>query len=252
MVFWQSVTTFSLVFGLISSLVAVLGFFVDVTKLKHKHKILLISIPLALIFIGGGTVSFAYRLTSSVKENSSSSKGSTTNTTTPTSVPPTVSAFQPVASVTSSATATTTITPTSTATASTNISPKNQTLPLAIPCVSGSCSSFPFTLTLNSITSDRTSGETDWVFMLENASGSNCGSVGFSPVPTLGSAQAQGQTTGWAMSQSQQLPVTMIFPQSQTGVPYDLNVRLAFQKCVSSSGGHNSGSDTYQTEAFVF
>ena len=248
--FWQSVTTFSLVFGLISSLVAVLGFFVDVTKLKHKHKILLISIPLALIFIGGGTVSFAYRLTSSVKENSSSRKDSTTNTTTPTSVPPTVSAFQPVASVTSSATATTTITPTSTA--STNISPKNQTLPLAIPCVNGSCSSFPFTLALNSITSDRTSGETDWVFMLENASGSNCGSVGFSPVPTLGSAQAQGQTTGWAMSQRQQLPVTMIFPQSQTVVPYDLNVRLAFQKCVSSSGGHNSGSDIYQTEAFVF
>jgi hypothetical protein len=248
--FWQSVTTFSLVFGLISSLVALLGFFVDVTKLKHKHKILLISIPLALIFIGGGTVSFAYRLTSSVKENNSSRKGSTTNTTTPTSVPPTGSAFQPVTSVTSSATATTTITPTSTA--STNISPKNQTLPLAIPCVSGSCSSFPFTLTLNSITSDRISGETDWVFTLENASGSNCGSVGFSPVPTLGSAQAQGQTTGWAMSQRQQLPVTMIFPQSQTGVPYDLNVKLAFQKCVSSSGGHNSGSDTYQTEAFVF
>jgi len=88
--------------------------------------------------------------------------------------------------------------------------------------------------------------------MLENASGSNCGSVGFSPVPTLGSAQAQGQTTGWAMTQRQQLPVTLIFPQSQTVVPYDLNVKLAFQKCVSSSGVHNSGSDTYQTEAFVF
>jgi hypothetical protein len=61
--FWQSVTTFSLVFGLISSLVAVLGFFVDVTKIRHKHKILLVSVPLALIFIAGGTVSFAYRLT---------------------------------------------------------------------------------------------------------------------------------------------------------------------------------------------
>src|SRR5436853_474238 len=152
--FWQSVTTFSLVFGLISSLVAVLGFFVDVTKIKHKHKILLVSVPLALIF--------------------------------------------------------------------------------------------------NSITSDQTSGETDWVFTLVNASGSSCGSVGFSPVPTLGSTQAQGQTTGWAMSQGQQLLVTMIFPQSQTGVSYDLNVKLAFQKCVSSSGGHSSGSDIYQTEAFVF
>jgi len=246
--FWQSVTTFSLVFGLISSLVAVLGFFVDVTKLKHKHKILLVSVPLALIFIGGGIVSFAYRLTPSV--NSSHSKGSTTNTTTPTSVPTTVSAFQPVTTVTSSAKATTAITPTSTA--STNISPKNQTFPLAIPCVSGSCSSFSFTLTLDSITSDRTMGETDWVFTLVNASGSSCGSIGFSPVPTLGSAQAQGQTTGWAMGQGQQLPVTMIFPQPQTGVSYDLNVKLAFQKCVSSSGGHNSGSDTYQTEAFVF
>src|SRR5258708_1507509 len=200
--FWQSVTTFSLVFGLISSLVAVLGFFVGVTKLKHKHKNFFLNIPLALFFFGGGSVSFAYRFNSSLKENRSSRKDSTTNTTTPTSVPPTVSAFQPVASVTSSATATTTITPTSTA--STNISPKNQTLPLAIPCVNGSCSSFPFTLALNSITSDRTSGETDWVFMLENASGSNCGSVGFSPVPTLGSAQAQGQTTGWTMSQRQQ------------------------------------------------
>ena len=92
--FWQSVTTFSLVFGLISSLVAVLGFFVDVTKIKHKHKILLVSVPLALIFIAGGTVSFAYRLTPFAKENSSHSKGSTTNTTTPTSVP-TTSAFQP-------------------------------------------------------------------------------------------------------------------------------------------------------------
>ncbi len=247
--FWQSVTTFSLVFGLISSLVAVLGFFVDVTKIKHKHKILLVSVPLALIFIAGGTVSFAYRLTPFVKENSSHSKGSTTNTTTPTSVP-TTSAFQPATTVTSSATVTTAITPTSTA--STNISPKNQTLPVAISCVSGSCSSFPFTLTLTSITSDQSSGETDWVFTLVNASGSGCGSVGFSPVPTLGSAQAQGQTTGWAMSQGQQLPVTMIFPQSQTGVSYDLNVKLAFQKCVSSSGGHSSGSDIYQTEAFVF
>ncbi len=246
--FWQSVTTFSLVFGLISSLVAVLGFFVDVTKLKHKHKILLVSVPLALIFIGGGIVSFAYRLTPSV--NSSHSKGSTTNTTTPTSVPTTVSAFQPVTTVTSSAKATTAITPTSTA--STNISPKNQTFPLAIPCISGSCSSFSFTLTLESITSDRTMGETDWVFTLVNASGSSCGSVGFSPVPTLGSAQAQGQTTGWAMSQGQQLPVTMIFPQSQTGMSYDLNVKLAFQKCISSSGGHSSGSNAYQTEAFVF
>jgi hypothetical protein len=248
--FWQSVTTFSLVFGLISSLVAVLGFFVDVTKLKHKHKILLVSVPLAVIFIGGGMVSFAYRLTPSVKENSSHSKGSTTNTTTPTSVPTTVSAFQPVTTATSSATATAAITATSTD--STNISPKNQTLPLAIPCISGSCSSFPFRLTLNSITSDRTSGETDWVFMLENASGSSCGSVGFSPVPTLGSAQAQGQTRGWATSQGQQLWVTMIFPQAQTGVPYDLNVKLAFQKCISSSGAQSSGSDTYQTEAFVF
>ena len=248
--FWQLVTTFSLIFGLISSLVAVLGFFVDVTKIKHKHKILLVSVPLALIFIAGGTVSFAYRLTPFVKENSSHSKGSTTNTTTPTSVPTTVSAFQPATTVTSSATVTTAITPTSTA--STNISPKNQTLPVAIPCISGSCSSFPFTLTLNSITSDRASGETDWVFTLVNASGSSCGSVGFSPVPTLGSAQAQGQTTGWAMSQGQQLPVTMIFPQSQTGVSYNLNVKLAFQKCVSSSGGHSSGSDIYQTEAFVF
>src|SRR5260370_38394217 len=117
--FWQSVTTFSLVFGMISSLVAVLGFFVDVTKLKHKHKILLVSVPLALIFIGGGVVSFAYRLTPSV--NSSHSKGSTTNTTTPTSVSTTVSAFQPVTTVT----ATTAITPISTA--STIISPKNQT-----------------------------------------------------------------------------------------------------------------------------
>jgi hypothetical protein len=248
--FWQSVTTISLVFGLISSLVAVLGFFVDVTKLKHKHKILLVSVALALIFIGGGTVSFAYRLTSSVKENSSHRKGSTTNTTTPTSLPTTVSAFQPVTTVTSSATVTTAITPTSTA--STTISPKNQILPLAIPCVSGSCSSFSFTLTLDSITSDRIRGETDWVFTLVNASGSSCGSVGFSPVPTLGNAQAQGQTTGWAMSQGQQLPVTMIFPLSQTGVSYDLNVKLAFQKCGSSSGGHSSGSDTYQTEAFVF
>jgi len=95
-------------------------------------------------------------------------------------------------------------------------------------------------------------GETDWVFTLVNASGSSCGSVGFSPVPTLGSAQAQGQTTGWTMSQGQQLPVTMIFPQSQTGMSYDLNVKLAFQKCVSSSGGHSSGSNAYQTEAFVF
>src|SRR5947209_17090654 len=153
--FWQSVTTFSLVFGLISSLVAVLGFFVDVTKLKHKQKILLVSVPLALIFIGGATASFAYRGTPSGKENSSPSKGSTTHTTNPTSVPSTVSAFQPATTVTSSATPTTAITPTSTAstaitptsTASTTISPKNQTLPLAIPCVSGSCSSFPFTLT---------------------------------------------------------------------------------------------------------
>src|SRR5260221_1197214 len=170
--FWQSVTTFSLVFGLISSLVAVLGFFVDVTKIKHKHKILLVSVPLALIFIAGGTVSFAYRLTPVVKENSSHSKGSTTNTTTPTSVPTTVSAFQPATTVTSSATATTAIPPTSTA--STNISPKNQTLPVAIPCVSGSCSSFSFTLTLNSITSDRPSCGTDSVFRLGNATGSSC------------------------------------------------------------------------------
>src|SRR5207302_9788293 len=99
---------------------------------------------------------------------------------------------------------------------------------------------------------DRTSGVIDWVLRLVYSSGSSCGSVGFSPVPTLGSTQAQGQTTGWAMSQGQQLPVTMIFPQSQTGVSYDLNVKLAFQKCVSSSGVRNSGSDTYQTEAFVF
>ena len=100
--FWQSVTTFSLVFGLISSLVAVLGFFVDVTKIKHKHKILLVSVPLALIFIAGGTVSFAYRLTPFVKENSSHSKGSTTNTTTPTSVhppPPNGTVHQPGRSI---------------------------------------------------------------------------------------------------------------------------------------------------------
>jgi hypothetical protein len=248
--FWQSVTTLSLVFGLISSLVAVVGFFVDVTKLKHKHKILLVSIPLALIFIGGGAVSFAYHATPSGNVNSTQNKGTTANTTTPTSIPATIPAFQPPTTVTSSSTATATITPTSPS--STSISPKNQTLPLAIPCVSGSCSSFPFTLTLNSITSSSTSGETNWVFTLLNNSGSNCGSVGFSPVPTLGSAQAQGQTTGWAMSQGQQLPVTLIFPQPQTGVPYDLNVKLVFQKCVSASGGHGSGSDTYQTEAFVF
>ena len=191
-------------------------------------------------------VSFAYRLTPSVKENSSHSTGSTINTTTPTSE----SAFQAITTVTSSATATTAITATSPV--ATNISPKNQTLPLAIPCISGSCSTFPFRLTLNSITTDRTSGETDWIFMLENASGSSCGSVGFSPVPTLGSTQAQGQTRGWATSQGQQLPVTLIFPQAQAGVPYDLNVKLAFQKCLSSSGTQSGGSETYQTEAFVF
>src|SRR5207237_2586429 len=125
--FWQSVTTFSLVFGLISSLVAVLGFFVDVTKIKHKHKILLVSVPLALIFIAGGTVSFAYRLTPFAKENSSHSKGSTTNTTTPTSVPTTVSAFQPGTTVRSPRRFTTSITPTSPA--PTIPSPKNRNLP---------------------------------------------------------------------------------------------------------------------------
>src|SRR5260370_16848738 len=204
--FWQSVTTFSLVFGMISSLVAVLGFFVDVTKLKHKHKSLLVSVPLALIFIGGGVVSFAYRLTPSV--NGSHSKGSTTNTTTPTSESTTVSAFQPVTTVTSSAKATTAITPMSTA--STNISPKNQTFPLAIPCVSGSCSSFSFTLTLDSITSDRTMGETDWVFTLVNASGSSCGSVGSSPVPTLCSPPAHAHTTIPALPPRTQFPLTTL------------------------------------------
>src|SRR5260370_26631428 len=72
--FWQSVTTFSLVFGLISSLVAVLGFFLGVTKLKHKHKNFLINISLALIFICGGTVSFGYPFTASSHEHSSSCK----------------------------------------------------------------------------------------------------------------------------------------------------------------------------------
>src|SRR5258708_2608643 len=64
--FWQSVTTFSLVFGLISSLVAVLGFFLDFTKLKHKNKILFINISLSLIFICCGAVSFAFPLTPSL------------------------------------------------------------------------------------------------------------------------------------------------------------------------------------------
>src|SRR5260370_4057410 len=65
--FWQSVTTFSLVFGLISSLVAVLSFFFVVTKLKHKHKILFLKIPLSLIFLSGWADSFPHRLTPSLK-----------------------------------------------------------------------------------------------------------------------------------------------------------------------------------------
>src|SRR5260221_7817668 len=64
--FWQSVTTFSLVFGLISSLVAVLGFFLGFTKIKHKHKILFISISPNLIFIFGWTGLFSFRLTTSL------------------------------------------------------------------------------------------------------------------------------------------------------------------------------------------
>src|SRR5258708_35940242 len=56
--FWQSVTTFSLVFGLISSLVAVLEFFFGVHKINAKNKNLFLKIPLTLIFLVGGTVLF--------------------------------------------------------------------------------------------------------------------------------------------------------------------------------------------------
>src|SRR5258708_17152416 len=58
--FWQSVTTFSLVFGLISSLVAVLGLFLDFNKLKHKHKILFLNISLTLIVHFGLPVLFSF------------------------------------------------------------------------------------------------------------------------------------------------------------------------------------------------
>ena len=146
--FWQSVATFSLIFGLISSLVAVVSFFVDVRTLKHKQKILLISLPIAIIFVVGGATSFAYRLIPSTNAESAHIKGSTTNSTTTMSVPGTVPILQTM-TVASSPTATTVITPTSPS--STNILPTNQKLPLAIPCVSGSCSGFPFTLVLNSI-----------------------------------------------------------------------------------------------------
>lgn len=56
--FWQILTVITLIIGLISSLIAIIGFFTDKSTLKSKHKILLISIPLAIIFLAGGIISF--------------------------------------------------------------------------------------------------------------------------------------------------------------------------------------------------
>jgi len=61
--FLQTVTIFSLFVGIISGIVAIVSIFVDVRTLKHKHKIMLISLPLAIILLGEAGASLIYHPT---------------------------------------------------------------------------------------------------------------------------------------------------------------------------------------------
>src|SRR5260370_2765262 len=87
--FWQSLSGITFLVGLISSLVGIIGFFTDVRKLPNKHKIMLISGILAVIFIVGGSVSLVFHLTSSrvLNPNNSQTGTQTVSKSTPTITP---------------------------------------------------------------------------------------------------------------------------------------------------------------------
>lgn len=60
MVFWQVITFFNFFIGLVNGIVALASYLFDVKNLKHRHKILLICLPLAVIFIMGGVASWIF------------------------------------------------------------------------------------------------------------------------------------------------------------------------------------------------
>lgn len=135
--FWQTVTICALLIGIISSIVAVVGFFVDVRQLKHKHRILLISVPLAIVLLAGGVASLLYHPISSsaLNANNSPAKG-LTSTPIPTDTTP-ISTNTITRSATPSVTATVSSSPTATSTAPVRQSPTPNTLPYTANWSSG-------------------------------------------------------------------------------------------------------------------